>query len=295
MKKEKNSWAGLSKNARLLPLFTMLLFSGNAWSVKTNTLENLTSKSSEAIQTEAAQNRSETPAPKDTTQDQEKPFVQVEQLPQYPGGEQALMNYLSENVHYPEYASELGIQGRVILRFVITKTGDVSNVEIIRGLDPSCDAEAMRVVRLMPKWTPGRHNGRIVPVYFVLPILYKLSENEGKAAPKAVFILDGTEPDTIKGGIKTEQYPQFKGGQEAFDKFLQENLKSQGVDGKVIVRFVVAVDGAISKPEVMKGLDVSSDKEALRVIQKMPNWEPGIYNQRKVPTFMTLPITFKAK
>ena len=106
---------------------------------------------------------------------EEKPMVGVEQMPEFPGGEAELMRFLSENVHYPTSASEMGIEGRVILRFVVSKTGEVSQVEVIRGLDPACDKEAVRVVKMMPKWIPGRQNGRNVPVYFTLPIKYQLS------------------------------------------------------------------------------------------------------------------------
>ena len=106
---------------------------------------------------------------------EEKPMVGVEQMPEFPGGEAELMKFLSENVHYPTSASEMGIEGRVILRFVVSKTGEVSQVEVIRGLDPACDKEAVRVVKMMPKWIPGRQNGRNVPVYFTLPIKYQLS------------------------------------------------------------------------------------------------------------------------
>jgi len=107
---------------------------------------------------------------------EEKPLVGVEQMPEFPGGEAELMKFLSENVHYPTSASEMGIEGRVILRFVVSKTGEVSQVEVMRGLDPACDKEAVRVVKMMPKWIPGRQNGRNVPVYFTLPIKYQLNK-----------------------------------------------------------------------------------------------------------------------
>lgn len=107
---------------------------------------------------------------------EEKPLLTAEQSPEFPGGEQELMKFISENLHYPSVAAETGVEGRVTIRFVVSKTGDVTNVEVIRGLDAACDKEALRVVRMMPKWIPGRQNGRNVPVFFTLPILYKLNK-----------------------------------------------------------------------------------------------------------------------
>jgi len=107
---------------------------------------------------------------------EEKPLYGVEQMPQFPGGEAELMKFIGDNLRYPAAASELGIEGRVTIRFVVSKTGQVTNVEVIRGLDPACDKEAIRVVKLMPNWIPGRQNGRNVPVYFTLPILYRLQK-----------------------------------------------------------------------------------------------------------------------
>ncbi len=104
----------------------------------------------------------------------EKPFQAVEQMPQFPGGEKELMTYLAKNIKYPTIAAENGIQGRVTLRFVVSKTGDITDVSVLKGLDPSCDKEAIRVVKSMPKWIPGRQNGKNVPVYYTLPVKFTL-------------------------------------------------------------------------------------------------------------------------
>lgn len=107
---------------------------------------------------------------------EEKPqvFEIVEQMPAFPGGEAEMMKYVAENLRYPVVAQESGIQGRVVIRFVVTATGAIDEVKVMRGLDPSCDREAVRVVQSMPKWTPGRQNGKNVAVYFTLPILFRL-------------------------------------------------------------------------------------------------------------------------
>lgn len=106
--------------------------------------------------------------------DSDKPFVGVEQMPRFPGGETELMQYLSKNIRYPKDAAENGIQGRVILRYIVGKTGKIRDVVVLKGLSPTCDAEAIRVVKAMPDWTPGRQNGKAVSVYYTLPISYRL-------------------------------------------------------------------------------------------------------------------------
>lgn len=98
----------------------------------------------------------------------------VEVMPQFPGGNVELMRYLSANIKYPTIAAENGIEGRVVLKFVVGKDGGISNIQVVRALDPSCDKEAVRVVKGMPKWIPGMQNGHPVAVYFTLPVLFKL-------------------------------------------------------------------------------------------------------------------------
>jgi protein TonB len=109
-------------------------------------------------------------------QEEKKPeiFSHVEVPPSFPGGEKELMKWLTENINYPVIAAEQGIQGRVILRFVVGPDGSVGNVEVQRSLDPSCDKEAVRVVKKMPRWIPGKQNGNAVYVYYTLPVLFKL-------------------------------------------------------------------------------------------------------------------------
>lgn len=104
----------------------------------------------------------------------EKPFTTVEQMPQFPGGNAELLKYIANNIKYPTIAAENNIQGRVVVRFVVSKDGSISDVTVLRSLDASCDREAMRVVKSMPKWIPGMQNGRAVPVYFTLPVVFKL-------------------------------------------------------------------------------------------------------------------------
>ena len=99
----------------------------------------------------------------------------VERMPQYPGGDEALLKFIQDNIKYPSAAAELGIEGRVIIRFVVGKTGEVSDIKVIRGVS-SCNDEAIRVVKMMPKWEPGMNKGEPVNVYYTLPIVFKLQK-----------------------------------------------------------------------------------------------------------------------
>ena len=103
-----------------------------------------------------------------------KVFEVVEQMPSFPGGMGALMQYLSKNIKYPPFAEENSIQGRVICTFVVERDGSVTDIHIAKGVDPSLDKEAIRVVSGMPKWIPGRQNGQSVRVKYTLPVTFRL-------------------------------------------------------------------------------------------------------------------------
>lgn len=105
---------------------------------------------------------------------EEEVFDMVEQAPQFPGGPAELMGWLSKNIRYPVIAQENGIQGRVICQFVVGSDGSVRDVKVMRGVDPSLDKEAIRVIQSMPKWIPGRQNGKAVSVRYTLPVTFKL-------------------------------------------------------------------------------------------------------------------------
>ena len=98
----------------------------------------------------------------------------VQQMPLFPGGDKKLMEYLAENTHYPKECEESCIQGRVIVTLVIEKDGSISNVKVVRSLDPLMDAEAVRVVSSMPKWYPGKQNGIAIRVKYTLPVSFRL-------------------------------------------------------------------------------------------------------------------------
>ena len=107
-------------------------------------------------------------------EEQNKVFDVVEQQPQYPGGMGALNQWLGSNIKYPVMAAENGIEGRVVVQFVVERDGSVSGVHVVRGVDPSLDKEATRVVSAMPKWIPGKQNGSAVRVKYTVPVTFRL-------------------------------------------------------------------------------------------------------------------------
>ena len=127
-------------------------------------------------------------------------YDMVEQAPQFPGGLSALVQYLMDNVRYPDIAKENGIQGRVLVRFVLDETGQVTDPKVVRGIDPSLDAEAIRLVKAMPRWTPGRKDGKPVAVRYLLPVAFFTDGEKGVLSPhistvagNVLFIVDGKE------------------------------------------------------------------------------------------------------
>lgn len=106
----------------------------------------------------------------------EMPLAFAEQMPQFPGGTDAMMKFISSSLVYPKTAAEMGISGKVMLQFEVDRKGKIKNIRVIRGIGGGCDEEAVRVVGLMPRWNPGKQNGTAVSVYFTLPIQFSLQK-----------------------------------------------------------------------------------------------------------------------
>ena len=105
----------------------------------------------------------------------------VEQMPQYPGGPAALMQFLAQNIRYPEEAHKAGVQGRVIVSFVVETDGSISEAKAVKSVSSELDAEALRVINCMPNWIPGRQNGEAVRVKYVVPVTFRLQDDDKPA------------------------------------------------------------------------------------------------------------------
>ncbi len=221
-------------------------------------------------------------------------YVVVDEMPVFKGGDEGLLKYIAQNTQYPKEAHEKGIQGRVIVKFMVKADGSVSDVSVIRGVDPLLDNESVGVVKSLPAFTPGKQNGVAVPVWYMVPITFTLKGEGPSRSPR--FIINGN--DTIY--TYPTDMPTFPGGREALNKFISDNLKydpklkSLGVEGTVFVGFIVKKDGTLTDIKIEKGVSPALDAEALRVSRAMPAWVPGKNNGKAVMTKYTVPFEFIA-
>ena len=105
---------------------------------------------------------------------EEKVYEVVEEMPSFPGGQGAMFEFIANNIQYPIVAEENGVQGRVLVSFVIKKDGSLSNVRVVKSVDPALDKEAVRLIKSMPKWSPGKEKGQFVNVKFTVPVTFRL-------------------------------------------------------------------------------------------------------------------------
>ena len=141
--------------------------------VGTENKEGVKDRTVEAVRSEIAV-AAPPPPPAPKPEVATKVFDVVEEMPSFPGGNGALMSYLNGNTKYPVVAQENGVQGRVIISFVVERDGSISDVKVARSVDPSLDREAQRVVKSMPRWTPGKQNGQTVRVKYTVPVVFRL-------------------------------------------------------------------------------------------------------------------------
>ena len=239
-------------------------------------------------------------APK--AEEQGEIFQVVEEQPMFPGGMEEMMKFLQQNIKYPIEAQEQGKQGRVIVQFVVNKDGSISNDSVIRSVDPLLDAEALRVVRSMPNWKPGKQRGKEVRVRFTLPVSFRLSGGSTDKAQESAKVAQ-TENASSRDEIfqVVEEMPEYPGGMSELMKYLSTNMRypkeaqSRGIQGRVIVQFVVEKDGSITDAKVMKPVDPQLDAEALRAVNAMPKWTPGKQRGKAVRVRYTLPVMFHLK
>lgn len=156
----------------------------------------------------------------DVSSTSDNPFDVVEEMPQFPGGAAALMQYLSKNIRYPEEAHKNNIQGRVIVNFIVETDGSITEAKVTRSIHPLLDAEALRVINAMPKWNPGMQGGKPVRVKYTVPVTFKLQGNDVKASEEKYIleidgkVVDDTEIGNIpSGSIASMQVVKAENGQ----------------------------------------------------------------------------------
>ena len=216
MQKTKTPKIGLVKYLLILPVaFALMFLSTAATSAYFNVEEVAVVEAVEVVETIEVV---------EVAQSDDRVFEIVEQRPEFPGGHAAMMQWLGENIQYPAEAIAQGVQGTVLVQYIIERDGSISDARVVRAVNPYLDAEALRAVQAMPEWRPGKQDGETVRVRFTLPVQFRLQENapttptETETAPAAP-----RDPDYVFGEV--EQRPEFLGGQAAMMRWLAANLR----------------------------------------------------------------------
>lgn len=250
--------------------------------------ESISSVTASQIAAEAHALASDAAAP--VTQAGGDVYYTAEKLPEYPGGEAAMMKRLNEVLHYPEEAYKNNISGRVVVRFVVDATGNVTDPEVIKSVSPALDEAAKEAVLKLDRFTPGELKGHPVKVYYVLPILFK---TQGKAVD------DAGEKKLKVADSSNGKAPEYPGG----EKFMMEHLNrlvkypesalKEGRQGRVVVEFTVNEQGKIIDPTVTRPVAPDLDKAAVDAVEKLGYFEPGEIDGKPASIRMTLPVEFR--
>ena len=281
MNKKRTRKIGRTKYLMFLPLAALLMIVSNIETVA-RSVQHI---NKDVPTTESTKPEAPAVAPKDTADI----FAVVEQMPEFPnGGMAGLMQYLSQNIRYPEAAKKAGTQGRVTVQFVVEKDGSISNVSILRGVEPDLDKEAVRVISEMPKWKPAMQRGETVRVKYTVPVMFRL---DNKA--EEVVVVSKTQENKSGAYEVVEQMPEFPGGFAEMMKYLANNIKypseahKNGTQGRVTVQAIIDTEGRVTNTRVIKGADPYLDES------RHARWQAGqreVHNPRHVSPVINLSL-----
>ncbi|MDR7210780.1 energy transducer TonB [Flavobacterium piscis] len=219
----------------------------------------------------------------------------VDKQPEFPGGPDALYNeFIKKNYKTPNVK---GLKGKVYVTFIVEKNGTLSNIKILRDIGYGTGEEAIRVLKLSPKWVPAKKNDKPVRWQYAFPItvigdeltdaakLYDLTQNSS-VTPVI------NEDNLVYNTAGIEVKPEFPGGQEALNSFIKQNYKNpkENLKGKIYATFVIEKDGSLSDIKILRDLDYETGKEAIRVLKLSPKWIPGKQNNKTVRVLYSIPI-----
>lgn len=217
----------------------------------------------------------------------------VDTNPEFPGGPDALYNdFLKKNYKAP-YVDNL--KGKIYVTFMVEKDGTLSNIKVLRDIGHGTGEEAIRVLKLSPKWIPAKKNGKPVRWQYSFPItitepsdaakLYNITQNSS-----VIPVIE--EENQVHGTAGIEVKPEYPGGVEAMNGFIKENFKNskEGLTGKIFATFIIEKDGSLSDIKILKDLGFGTGTEAIRVIKSFPKWSPGKQNNKIVRVQYSIPM-----
>lgn len=226
-------------------------------------------------------------------QEKQDVYRSVEQMPQFPGGEAALMKYLQSQIKYPPGAMKDSVQGRVVVQFVVDSTGHVGEIKVVRSVREDLDAEAVRVIKTLPRFAPGRVCGKAVSVWYTLPVTFKL-KSPGDAEEK-----DEEVKREYKRDVKVKYEAQFPGGEDALTKYISDHIKyppkaaKKKIQGRVTVEYLVDKTGKVSDVRVIDSSgNKDLDREAVRVIKSLPDFVPASVDGEPVDIWIHQHVRF---
>ena len=226
----------------------------------------------------------------------------VENMPEFPDrGMSGLMKYLSANIRYPEAAHKAGTQGRVTVQFVVSKDGSIGDVKVIRGVDPTLDAEAIRVISGMPKWKPGTQKGEPVNVRYTVPVMFRLTPEPVEKIDEMIVVGYRNPDAPVTGEVyeTVDKMPEFPGGMTGLMQHLSKNIRypaeahTNNIQGRVVVSVIINTEGKATNAQIVQGVAPSLDAEALRVATTMPDRTPGTKDGKPVNVKYTFPVVFR--
>ncbi len=259
-------------------------------------------------------------AQEDDLDDSDDVYITAHEMPRFPGcGDekvtfeettQCAVAFLQKNLRYPKAAKKGEVEGEVIISFIVDKEGKIKDALVLQEIGSGCGKEGLRLVSLMQDWIPGKHDGEPVQVQVNLPIQFELKQKSTPKPPKVA-----TDEVTTKVQVFTvvEEMPRFPGcedlegtveekkecAEEKLLNFIYENVQYPeearigGIEGMVVVNFVIDKDGKILNPKILRDLEGGCGAESIRVVNLMPNWIPGTQGGKPVKVQFNLPIRFK--
>jgi len=216
-----------------------------------------------------------------------------------PGGSAWAM-WAGQATEAAEAAKEKGIQGRVILRFCINADGSVDRISVIRGVSPELDAEAVRVIKSLPAWQPGKQGGKPVNVWYSVPVTFQLTGEkaaEPPAAPPTPKSPQFSGKSIFEAGY--DEPPVLPGGEKALEIFIEsvkkypQQAKINNITGTVVVGFTIDETGRVVNPFIFSGVNPELDNEAVRVANSLTGWQPAKRNGKPVKASYRLAIPFR--